>query len=131
MKRLLPLFIGVAFAGSFFLAGHIANTDGGKTIIMSAGHNGDLNFLDLDLRDDNTFKLKNVGPFGGTIHRGKYTFWNDTLMLDDDIDGLYPGGKFVVRMNDENRKYFDPLGRDSTKYAYRLYISKSSRGVAE
>ncbi len=108
----------------FFVLEYLEETDGGKKVILSAVHTGDLNFIHLDLRSDKTFKLINSGPMGGTVYRGNYKLRNDTLQIDNlDLKYIYPSLRFIVRETTEKRKYFDPIETDTTKFKYALYFS--------
>lgn len=116
----------MTFIGFFFLLSYLVDTDGGKKRVITGGFDHDLNFVYFQLFDDNKFKLLNSGPFGGRFYRGKYTFRNDTLKIDNDkLKNLYPSLTFILKQKDDKRKYFDPI--DTIKSMYQLYIYKDFR----
>jgi hypothetical protein len=128
-KKLQPLLLGSLLTLSFFFIEYLVETDGGKKVVLSAGHNGDLNYIHLDLRSDNTFKLTNSGPMGGSIYRGNYSLHNDTLKIDNgDLKYLYPSLTFAIKEAEGKRKYFDPVETDTTKFKYALYFQTSNYG---
>jgi len=111
---------------------YLVDTEGGKKNIMQCNAGGDLTFVQLDLRNDGTFKLLNSGPFGGRYYRGKYTFQNDTLRIDNGDKNLYPTLTFILKKDTiKKKKYFDPIPLDTTKEAiYKLYIQSKSSSVS-
>ena len=121
-----PLMLGIALIGFFFLLSYMVDTDGGKRRVMTGGFDHDLNFVYFQLFRDNQFKLLNSGPFGGTIHRGRYSLTNDTLRFNnEELRSLYPSLTFTLKRSAKNRRYFDPV--DTTKSMYRLYVYKDFR----
>jgi hypothetical protein len=126
LKRLQPLLFGLCLIASIPLVSHLVDTDGGKRTIINASSGGDLTFVELDLRDDGSFRLLNSGPFGGKFYRGHYKIKNDTLRIDNGDRNLYPTLMFVIKYDTTRRKkYFDPIPADTTKEPiYELYIQK-------
>jgi hypothetical protein len=61
-KKIKPLLFGIFLVPVFFLISWLADTDGGKRNIISASHNGDLNFMRLGLLTDIALNL---------FHRGR------------------------------------------------------------
>lgn len=119
-KKLQPLLFGLLLILTFPLAFYLADTYGGKNIILTASAAGDMEFVQLDLRDDNTFRLIESGPFGGNpFRRGHYTLCNDTLHLESRDLNL----AFVLINNGAN-KYFDPIKLNDTiePFFYQLHI---------
>ena len=128
LKKSQSLFIGLLFTLSFLILEYLVVMDGGKKVVLSAGNHGDLYLIHLDLRSDNTFKLINSGPFGGTIYRGNYKLQKDTLQIDNAyLKYLYPTLTFAVKISEYNKKYFDPVNPDTTKFRYPLYFHNTSR----
>src|SRR5205085_1787320 len=127
-KKLHSLLFGIALILSCLLFKFIIDTDGGKKIIIQASSGGDLTYVQLDLRNDQTFKLYNSGPFGGKYYRGHYKLRNDTLRIDNGDINLYPTLSFVIKQDTASlKKYFDPIQKDTTKEAiYKLYITKNN-----
>ncbi len=122
-----PLLFGLLLIPVFFTLSYLVDTDGGKKRMITAGFNHDLNAVFIQLFKDKSYKLVNSGPFGATIYRGTYTLYNDTLTISNKkLAGRYPSGIFVIKKDNNNKKYFDPV--DTTKSQYQLYIYKDFRG---
>jgi len=108
--RFFPFIIGVILVPVFFLVSSYYKNNGFKSIVVQARHEGRFNSIHLTLFNDRTFQLLNSGPFGGNYIRGTYRYLQDTLYIDTDkLTKIYPTGKFVVRINNKNQKYFDPI----------------------
>ena len=127
-KKIRPLLLGATLMLSFLVLEYLVETDGGKKIILSAGSGGDLSSIRLDLRSDNTFRLTNSGPMGGSIYRGRYSLVNDTLKIDNSkLKYLYPTLTFAVKKTEHNKRYFDPINPDTNKFKYPLYFYNPTR----
>jgi hypothetical protein len=98
--------------------------DGFKSVVLKADYEGTHSGINLTLYKDNTFQLLNSGPFGGKYTRGTYKFVKDTLYIDTTPRPKpYPTASFVLRVNDRNEKYFDPISNDSSLHL-SLYVKK-------
>jgi energy-coupling factor transporter transmembrane protein EcfT len=122
-KKFQPTLLGLLLIGSFFLLTYLIETDGGKRTAITAGLDGDVYYIRLNLHTDKTFRLINSGPFGGNIYRGNYTLENDTLKIDNaELKYLYPTLTFTVKQTG-NKKYFEPVyNTDTIKGKHSLYI---------
>ncbi len=132
-KKLQPLLFGLLLIPTVPLVSYLVDTDGGKKIIMQASAGGDLTYVQLDLREDGTFKLFNSGPFGGQYYRGQYTLQQDTLRLDNGDTNLYPTLSFIIKQDAAKQlKYFDPISADATKESiYKLYMQADSSSLSK
>lgn len=128
LKKLAPTSFGLFLIATIPIFGYLVDSDGGKKIILSATSGGGVGFVQLDLRDDGSFKLTNSGPLGGKFYRGHYLLQNDTLCIDNGDKNLYPTLSFVLRDDTASKKrYLDPIPTDTSKESYyRLYITERS-----
>ena len=121
-----PILLGLFLTGLLFLLSHLVDTDGGKKRVIVGGANHDPSFIQYQLFDDNTFKLHNSGPFGGTFYRGTYSLKNDTLRLNNDsLKYLYPTLTLVLKQSEDNQKYFESI--DTLKIKEKLSVSTDTR----
>jgi hypothetical protein len=128
-QKLLPLIVGLITILTIPAFSFLVSKYAGKKVILKAGISGDLTSVELELRDDSTFKLINSGPFGGKVYRGIYVRQKDTLRIDKGDTSLYPTLTFILKHDSAIQKdYFDPVQTDNTKESiYKLYINSNSQ----
>ena len=125
-QKFKSVLIGLALIPIFILISYLAETDGGKRKLITSGYFTDLNFIQLDLFTDNTFKLHNSGPFGGTYYRGNYQLNNNVLKIDNDsLRYLFPSLTFTLKEREDKKKYFEPI--DTNTFKMNLYIQEDHK----
>ena len=129
LKRLSPLLFGLLFIATIPIVSYLVDTDLGKTVILRARSRGILTNVQLDLRDDGSFRLTKSEPLGGNIYRGNYKFANDTLHIDKSDQNLYPTLTFIIKSDTvSKRQYLDPIPSDiSHQPRDKLYITNISK----
>lgn len=107
----------------WYMSDYLRN-DGFKSVVLKADYEGTPNGLNLTLYKDNTFQLLKSGPFGGHYVRGSYKFVQDTLYMDTaKSTNANSAAKFVLRVNEHNEKFFDPITMDTSHHAF-LFVTK-------
>lgn len=126
IQKAKPLIFGIILTAFFFLMSYLVDTDGGKKRLITGGANHDPSFIHFQLFSDNTFKILNSGPFGGSYYRGTYSLDNDTLRLkNDSLKYLYPTLTLVVKETGDKQKYFESV--DTLKFKDKLFIKTDNR----
>jgi hypothetical protein len=98
--------------------------DGFKSVVLKANYEGTHKGINLTLFKDNSFQLLNSGPFGGNYIRGNYRFVSDTLYMESEqFSRGKPTSIFILRVNDRNQKYLQPVASDSA-VPLSLYVNK-------
>jgi hypothetical protein len=122
--RYAPFLLGILLIPVLFVVSDYVRNGGFKSVVLKASYEGRNNGINLTLYKDNTFQLLNSGPFGGKYVRGTYKFVQDTLYMEKDtLSRIIPTNTFVLRVNNKNEKYFDPVIKDSNA-RLSLYVGK-------
>jgi len=75
-----------------------------KDLLLRASYDGDINGMDIELFEDNTYKIHDGSLMGGDVSTGTYRISNDTLLFDSTY----------------------PLGEDRPFFTNRLLIKDST-----
>jgi hypothetical protein len=128
IRKLFPLFAGLIFISTIPLISYLSIRDRGKKTILYARGGGGTTEVFLELRDDGTLKMGNVGPLGGQLYRGEYKLQNDTLRINNGDKNLYPTLSFIVKNDSANQlKYFESIKVVSAEESYdKLYFQMES-----
>jgi len=125
-QKAKPLIFGFILTGFLFLVSYLVDIDGGKQRVITGKANHDPSFIRFQLFSANTFKILNLGPFGGRYDRGTYSLNNDTLRLSNDsLKYIYPTLTLVLKETDDKQKYFESV--DTLKFKDKLFINSDNR----
>ncbi len=113
--KFVPFILGSLMIPALLVMSTYLRNDGFKSVVLNAHYEDQDTGINLTLYKDNTFQLLNSGPFGGKYIRGNYRYVQDTLYIEKEkVSKLYPPASFVLRINDRNQKYFEPVKSDSS-----------------
>jgi hypothetical protein len=124
LVRFLPFVLGLLMIPVLWMISDYLKNNGFKSVVLKADYEAGHSGVNLTLYKDNTYQLLNSGPFGGQYTRGYYRFVKDTLYIDTGKQSNgFAATRFVLRVNDRQEKYFDPLTVDSSRHKW-LFVRK-------